>query len=172
MEDLKEHLAEMKAMSHNTQMGNDNMKVPNVWKWVRLGEIIEESSERNKNNIDLVLTISNIHGFVQQTDFFGRKLSSKETSNYKVVRKFYFAYNPARINVGSIALNKDFNEAIVSPMYVVFITKKDLLPDYFKYHIQREYFKNQVINNTAGSVRESLNFNKTNNICLPPPSPS
>ncbi len=45
MQDLKEHLADMKAMSHNTRMGNDNMKVPEGWKRVRLGEIVIENSK-------------------------------------------------------------------------------------------------------------------------------
>ncbi|MDI6604510.1 MAG: restriction endonuclease subunit S [Thermoanaerobacteraceae bacterium] len=150
---------------------NENIKLPEGWKVVRLGEVIEESSQRKKQqDIQVVLTISNVLGFIDQTDFFGRNLSSKDTSNYKVIRKQYFAYNPARINVGSIALNDIYDEAIVSPMYIVFKNKECLLPQYFKYHIQRKIFNFQVINSTTGSVRESLNFSRliTLNFILPP----
>jgi type I restriction enzyme S subunit len=145
--------------------------LPEGWKWVRLGEVIEEVKERKgRRNISTVLTVSNTEGLVDQTEFFGRNLSSQDTSNYKVVYKGCFVYNPARINVGSIALNDSYEYAIVSPMYFVFRTKECLLPKYLSYWIQLPNFKYMVINNTAGSVRESLNFSRliTFDFPLPP----
>jgi type I restriction enzyme S subunit len=145
--------------------------LPEGWKWVRLGEVIEEVNDRKgKITISTVLTVSNTEGLIDQTEFFGRNLSSKDTSNYKIVCKWFFVYNPARINVGSIALNKSYDYAIVSPMYSVFKTKENLLPNYFAYWIQLPAFKYMVINNTAGSVRESLNFSRliTFDFPLPP----
>jgi type I restriction enzyme S subunit len=145
--------------------------LPEGWKCVRLGEVIEEVKDRKgKTNISTVLTVSNTEGLVDQTEFFGRNLSSKNTSNYKVVYKWCFVYNPARINVGSIALNDFYEYAIVSPMYSVFKTKEDLLPKYLSNWIKLASFKYMVINNTAGSVRESLNFSRliTFNFPLPP----
>jgi type I restriction enzyme S subunit len=149
----------------------DFKDLPEGWKWVRLGEVIEEVKDRKgKTNISTVLTISNTEGLVDQTEFFGRNLSSKDTSNYKVVYKGCFVYNPARINVGSIALNDFYEYAIVSPMYSVFKTKEFLLPKYLSYWIQLPNFRYMVINNTAGSVRESLNFSRliTFDFFLPP----
>jgi len=145
--------------------------LPEGWKWVRLGEVIEEVKERKgRRNISTVLTVSNTEGLVDQTEFFGRNLSSQDTTNYKVVYKGCFVYNPARINVGSIALNDSYEYAIVSPMYCVFRTKECLLPKYLSYWIQLPNFKHMVINNTAGSVRESLNFSRliTFDFPLPP----
>ncbi|WP_299199385.1 restriction endonuclease subunit S [Thermocrinis sp.] len=145
--------------------------LPEGWKWVKLGEVIEEVKERKgRRNISTVLTVSNTEGLVDQTEFFGRNLSSQDTSNYKVVYKGCFVYNPARINVGSIALNDSYEYAIVSPMYCVFRTKECLLPKYLSYWIQLPNFKYMVINNTAGSVRESLNFSRliTFDFPLPP----
>jgi type I restriction enzyme S subunit len=145
--------------------------LPEGWKWVRLGEVIEDVKDRKgKANIPAVLTVSNTDGLIDQTEFFGRNLSSKDTSNYKVVYKGCFVYNPARINVGSIALNDYYNYAIVSPMYSVFKTKECLIPKYLSYWIQLPTFKYMVINNTAGSVRESLNFSSliTFDFPLPP----
>ena len=155
----------------NKQAANDNENLPAGWKKVKLGEVLAESKERNnKNNYDVVFTISNKQGFAVQEEFFGRKLSSKDTSNYKIVQPGYFAYNPARINVGSIALNENSTIGIISPMYVVFKAKESLLPEYFKYHTQRKLFNNQVIMNTAGTVRESLNYSalETFTFLLPP----
>jgi type I restriction enzyme S subunit len=96
--------------------------LPERWKWVRLGEVIEEVKERKgRRNISTVLTVSNTEGLVDQTEFFGRNLSSQDTSNYKVVYKGCLVYNPARINVGSIALNDSYEYAIVCPVYCGFI---------------------------------------------------
>jgi type I restriction enzyme S subunit len=145
--------------------------LPEGWKWVKLGEVIEEVKERKgRRDISTVLTVSNTEGLVDQTEFFGRNLSSQDTSNYKVVYKGCFVYNPARINVGSISLNDSYEYAIVSPMYSVFRTKECLLPKYLSYWIQLPNFKYMVINNTAGSVRESLNFSRliTFDFPLPP----
>ena len=71
----------------------------------RLEDIIEQISERNRKNlIDNVLSVSNKQGFINQSEQFeDRIVASDDTSNYKVVKKDDFAYNPARINVGSIA---------------------------------------------------------------------
>lgn len=73
---------------------------------VSLSELIKQCSERNHSGMDLqVLSVSNKHGFIAQSERFeDREVASDDTSNYKVVKKDMFAYNPARINVGSIAL--------------------------------------------------------------------
>ena len=72
----------------------DIQNLPKGWKRVRLGEIIEEIKDRKlKKNISTVLTVSNIEGLVDQTEFFGRNLSSENTSNYKIVNKWCFVYN-------------------------------------------------------------------------------
>ena len=74
-----------------------------------LGCYITQISQRNKNGKDLpVLSVSNKHGFVEQSEQFeDRIIASDDTSNYKIVSINDFAYNPARINVGSIARLKD-----------------------------------------------------------------
>lgn len=84
----------------------------------RLEDIIEQISERNRKNlIDNVLSVSNKQGFINQSEQFeDRIVASDDTSNYKVVKKDDFAYNPARINVGSIARLTSFEIGIVSPM--------------------------------------------------------
>ncbi|WPM31199.1 restriction endonuclease subunit S [Hydrogenobacter sp. T-2] len=147
-------------------------KLPDGWKRVKLGEVLEETKERNHRNLYFnVFTISNNSGLILQDEFFGRLLASKNTRNYKIVRYLHFAYNPARINVGSIALNETSLTGIISPMYIVFKTHKDkLIPKFFKYYTQTKRFNNQVISNTAGSVREVLNYSAlmTFDFLLPP----
>ncbi|NDO41461.1 restriction endonuclease subunit S, partial [[Clostridium] cocleatum] len=72
---------------------------------VPLNDLIKESSLRNKNlSFNNILSVNNSLGFIKQTEQFEeRKVASTNTSNYKIVKKNQYAYNPARINVGSIA---------------------------------------------------------------------
>ncbi|PAK80059.1 hypothetical protein B8W85_12220, partial [Lentilactobacillus kefiri] len=65
--------------------------------------------------------------FKQTDQFEDYSVASADLSNYYVIREKQFAYNPSRINVGSIAY-KDLGDeiSVVSPLYVSFSTKKIL----------------------------------------------
>ena len=130
------------------------------WKKVKLKELIKEVNERNKGEkIKRVLSVTNSRGFVSQEEYFEGTVHSANISNYKIVRKNQFAYNPSRVNVGSIDILKHYEEGALSPMYVVFeVDTTKLLPDYFKYYFQTNRFLENVKNNTQGSVRNSLSF--------------
>ena len=99
-----------------------------------IGDFIEQTSKRNKNRaIQNVLSVSNRQGFIQQSEQFeNRSVASDDTSSYKIVKKNNFAFNPARINVGSIARLTTFDRGIVSPMYICFRTKDTLFPEYLE----------------------------------------
>jgi type I restriction enzyme S subunit len=80
-------------------------------------------------------------------------------SNYKIVKKGQFAYNPSRVNVGSLDLLRNFDDGILSPMYVVFETnEKKLLPDFLYYQLKTYWFKGHIPMFVQGSVRDSLSF--------------
>lgn len=130
------------------------------WEETLLGEYLTPSTKRNKDNTEsLVLSVSNRKGFIEQSEQFeDHRVASKDVLNYRVVEKGDFAYNPSRINVGSIACLKNFDKGIVSPMYVVFKIKEGLLNDFFEVFIQTHIFKHMVKIGSAGSVRDTLNF--------------
>lgn len=130
------------------------------WKRVKLKELIKEVNERNKGEkVNRVLSVTNSRGFVSQEEYFEGTVHSANISNYKIVRKNQFAYNPSRVNVGSIDILKDYEEGALSPMYIVFeVDTTKLLPDYFKYYFQTNRFFENVKNSTQGSVRNSLSF--------------
>ena len=68
-------------------------------------------------SVELVLSVSNKKGFISQDkQFDGYEVASKDLSNYKIVDRDDVAYNPSRINVGSIARLINFEKGIVSPM--------------------------------------------------------
>ena len=108
---------------------------PNAKTTSHIGDVIEQISKRNKNNaIQNVLSVSNRQGFIKQSDQFeNRNVASEDTSNYKIVEKNDFAFNPARINVGSIARLTTFEKGIVSPMYICFRTQENVAPEYIDY---------------------------------------
>lgn len=125
-----------------------------------IGDYIEQVSERNKSEKGLaVYSVSNRYGFINQEDQFeDRIVASENTTNYKVVSKNMFAYNPARINVGSIARLKEDIKVIISPMYVCFRTKNGLLPEYMEYFLKTQRFNFEMNNRLEGSVRLCLSF--------------
>lgn len=87
------------------------------WKSIQLGDVVEEICQRNKTNLDLpVYSVTNSRGFIQSTDYFNKEVFSKNLSNYKIVEQGMFAYNPSRINVGSIAWLNQSKPVIVSPL--------------------------------------------------------
>lgn len=125
-----------------------------------VGHFVKEISERNKESkITNVLSVTNSRGFINQSDQFDRSVASEDASNYKIVRKGQFAYNPSRVNVGSLDLLRNFEEGILSPMYVVFSTdEKHLLADFLYFHLKTQWFYGHIPMFVQGSVRDSLSF--------------
>jgi len=138
---------------------DDDSEFPD-WEERVLGDYLAHKSKKNKNNeVDLVLSVSNKKGFITQDEQFdGYQVASKDLTNYKIVEKGEYAYNPSRINVGSIARLKNNTIGIVSPMYVVF-KLKNLDSIFFDNLYQTHLFKHLIKVGCSGSVRDSLNFN-------------
>lgn len=132
----------------------------------KIGDIIRQVSNRNKsNNVLNVLSVSNKLGFVEQSEQFeDRTVASEDITNYKIVRTNDFAYNPARINVGSIARLKQHESGIVSPMYICFHTTKDVLPEYLEIFFHTQSFKHEMYKRLEGSVRLCLSYEGLTNI--------
>ena len=142
------------------------------WDEKKLGDALEYKSIRNKTKqIELVLSVSNKKGFIsQQEQFDGHQVASKDTSNYKIVNKGEYAYNPSRINVGSIARLDDFKQGIVSPMYIIFRLKNNLHPIFFDALYSSHRFKYLIKIGCSGSVRDSLNFDEMEKFDIKLPS--
>jgi len=138
----------------------------------RIGDIIEQLSARNKDgNTQNVLSVSNRYGFISQAEQFEeRSIASEDTTNYKVVRLNDFAYNPARINVGSIARLKSIEKGIVSPMYICFRCGEVVLPEFLEQFFSTKYFSLEVGKRLEGSVRMCLSFEGLCNIPISLPS--
>ena len=144
-------------------------KVFSSSEYVRLGDYITEITTRNKaNSCDNVLSVSNKMGFIKQSEQFeDRTVASEDKRNYKVVTEGCFAYNPARINVGSIALLETQKVGIISPMYVCFKTSNKLIADYLKFYYQSAIFFKELHKKLEGSVRQCLTYENMCKIQIP-----
>lgn len=121
--------------------------------------------KENNDNIP-ILSISNKLGFISQEEQFeDRIVASSDTKNYKIVEKGDFAYNPARINVGSIARLTNFDKGIISPMYIVFKINHNIVnPIFLENYIFTNYFKLEILKRLEGSVRLILSADSLKNI--------
>lgn len=126
----------------------------------KLSDFVKEVSQKNKSSqIERVLSVTNHSGFVLPEDQFERCLASSNVTKYKIVRHGQYAYNPSRINVGSIARLDKWSEAILSPMYIVFTLNEALLDsDYFLYWLSSNETKQRIKRSAQGSVRETVSF--------------
>ncbi len=142
------------------------------YKKKQISDFIEEVSKRNRENkIDRVLSVTNRSGFVLPEDQFERRVASKNVTNYKIVQQGQYAYNPSRINVGSIARLDEWNDGILSPMYIVFtldIAKAN--SDYFSFWMSSNKARQRIKKSAQGSVRETVNFSDLGSILIPLPS--
>ena len=137
----------------------------------RIGDLVVQVSKRNRgDNVYSVLSVNNRLGFIEQSEQFeDRSVASDDTSNYKVVSRDDFAYNPARINVGSIARLTSFESGIVSPMYICFRTKRQILPQYLEHFFDTRYFHDEMQKRLEGSVRLCLSWEGLCNIPIAVP---
>lgn len=140
------------------------------WEMVELGELLEEKTERAKDQDIQVWSVSNTQGFVNTEEYFEKQVASVNTSNYKIINSNYFAYNPSRINVGSIAFNESKNIGCVSPMYVVFeIADQKLNADYLFKILKSKEADKEINLKSQGAVRKQLRYKDLITIQIPLP---
>lgn len=127
---------------------------------IPLSTMIYKNKDKNKNNIfDNVQSISNKKGFIWQSDQFEeRTVASKDKSNYYIVKEGAIAYNPSRIDVGSIAYKSDSIIGLISPLYISFYCNKFSYNEYLMYFFKSSSFKKQINSLFEGSVRNTLSW--------------
>ena len=123
----------------------------------RLGDYIQEYSIKNKKDEDIpVYSVTNTQGFCR--DYFGKEVASKDKTTYKIVPKGCFAYNPSRINVGSVDWQRYEERVIVSPLYNVFSVSDQLDCQYLYYYLKSDVALQRIRAVATGSVRDNLRF--------------
>ena len=99
------------------------------WEQRKFSDITFPAGEKNRDNLPLEsYSITNEHGFIPQDEKFenGGTMREADKRMYYIVSPNSFAYNPARINVGSIGYQNTGKDVIVSSLYEVFKTSDDV----------------------------------------------
>jgi type I restriction enzyme S subunit len=90
-----------------------------------------------------------------------------DLSRYKIVHPGAFAYNPMRLNIGSLAQNDHGLDVLVSPDYVVFEAGlESLLPAYFD-HLRRTPMWSRFVKAAgSGGVRVRIYYDDLTDFIL------
>lgn len=144
--------------------------VPKGWVRTTFAEIVKEENQKNKEKRDLqVLSAIQTGELVKSADFFNKQVFSAQTAKYKVVKPSNYAFNPSRINIGSIGLNIFEEDGLVSPVYVVFSVRQGFA-DWLGFHIRSEQVKNHINVLATGTVRQNLTYKDFSSIPLTLPN--
>lgn len=129
------------------------------WIYSNVFEQIKEIKIKNKDENDYpVLSVVKEGEFKVSEDVFTKQVYSNSTKNYKIVRRNQVAYNPARANIGSIAMLKDYDVGLVSPIYTVFEMKDTITPTFFYYYMKQPIFLEMVKHHAIGTTRQNFPF--------------
>lgn len=133
------------------------------WSKTKFGSFSTPFSKKNKNNLDLVpYAITNENGFVPQNEAhneFGY-MKNVDRRAYNIVSSKSFAYNPARINVGSIGYYDGDNDVIVSSLYEVFKVSDNVDDKFLWFWLKSDLFTRWIEKLQEGSVRQYFYYDK------------
>lgn len=134
--------------------------------FIPLKSIISERKERIGLNDVKLLSVVNTGELVLQDEYFDKNTASADMKKYKLIRKFDYAYNPARINIGSIGMLKENYLGAISPIYVVFEIDENY-KYYLDFYKSSEYIRKYIEKKSSGSVRQNLPFDEFASIEIP-----
>lgn len=139
---------------------------------VPLRQYIREENKKYKifedEDVDHgILGVNNKEGIFDAYTQKGKEINQ----SYKRMETGWIAYNPYRINVGSIGIKKEEHiNDYISPAYVVFSCEENLLPEYLYLTFRTEIFNKVINESTTGSVRQNLTFDTLKSLKIPLPS--
>ena len=140
-----------------------DLPITNVWEQRKFSDITFLSGEKNKDNLPYEsYSITNESGFIPQDEKFenGGTMRDADKRMYYIVSPQSFAYNPARINVGSIGYQNIPKNVIVSSLYEVFKTTDDV-DDRFLWHwFKSDDFQKLIVQLQEGGVRLYFYYDK------------
>jgi type I restriction enzyme S subunit len=142
---------------HSTFKDSELGEIPAAWECQTLGELAQESRKRNAGQVadNLLCGVLKEQGLVPMRE----RVKGTSTDRCRVVEANAFAYNPMRINIGSIARNQHAYPVMVSPDYVVFATNpQKLLCSYLDHFRRSDSWQSFVGRSGDGGVRIRIYF--------------
>jgi type I restriction enzyme S subunit len=146
-------------------------KIQSVYKIEKLKYNIKQENHKvkpfeNPENEFKILGVNNKTGIFDAYIELGKNIKQP----YKKVEHGFLAYNPYRVNVGSIGLRtEEHQHEYISPAYVVFSCKETLMPDFLYKIFKTERYNKIIRESTTGSVRQNLTYDILEHIKIPIP---
>lgn len=142
------------------------------WSQAPVSSCLLGSALRNSHyllGLEDVMSVNKTAGIIPMRE----QTIGKSIERYKIVKPGWFAYNPMRINVGSICRWNGKSDCLVSPDYVVFQCDEGaLLGSYFDQYRKSEPWASHMDNAGNGSVRVRIYLNDLAQLEIPlPPLP-
>lgn len=133
-------------------------KIPEGWKVEELGKVSKNIREKvvSRTNIPVLSAVKEGR-LILSEEYFSKQVYSKSLSKYILVKENDYAYNPARVNIGSLGRNTICSLGCVSPVYIVFEIDSNYLA-FFDLYFKMKSFKNEVKLRASGSVRQTLSY--------------
>ena len=133
------------------------------WELRKLKDITYPAGEKNREDLPLdSYSITNEHGFIPQDERFenGGTMREADKKMYYIVSPHSFAYNPARINIGSIGYQNTDKNVIISSLYEVFKTSDDVDDRLLWHWFKSSYFQKLIEQFQEGGVRLYFYYDK------------
>lgn len=180
-----ESLKQVKAASLQSMFPQEGEPTPRVrfkgfegeWENKTLGECLTINNERNQNNvygINDVLSVSDEVGVVNQIKLLGRSYAGKSVANYRVLKTNQIVYTKSPLKskpYGIVKVNKG-TVGIVSVLYAVYDTNKNVYPDYIHYYFEPTHrINNYLLPLINKGAKNTMNISDemalTGNIWIP-----
>lgn len=132
---FKSWFVDFEPFRDNPFVDSELGKIPQGWKVTELGNVTKQQTEKvGQQTTVKVLSPVTTGELVLSEEYFTKRVFSESIAKYIIVKPNQFAYNPARINIGSIGRNTFGFDGCVSPVYVVFECEKG-------YHYFFDFFR-------------------------------
>lgn len=135
----------------------NTLQHPKQSKKVKLNTVTREATARNGQRFgrDAIMAVTKLVGMRPMRE----DTVAASTERYKVVKPRAFAYNPMRLNIGSIAMSLFEEDVLVSPDYVVFeCDESRLMPRYLNHLRFSSQWRNYFDTAGNGSVRVRIYY--------------
>lgn len=136
-----------------------------------LDDLVEKVSGKS-DGTETIYSVSKLKGFIASADLFDDYYSVETKGKYNKVFKGCFAFNPSRINVGSIAYYTNDDYGCISPMYKLFKIKDEYIDEvdpFYLLALLKSKVARDFINNKTTGVRNAIDLEDllTMDVALP-----
>lgn len=150
----------------HTQFQNSELgRIPVGWEVKPLAAMSQESRARNAGTLDdaLLCGVLKDRGLIPMRE----RVKGATTERCRIVKPNAFAYNPMRINIGSIARNLNDHEVMVSPDYIVFsVEAGELMYSYLDHFRRSDEWQRYVGRSGDGGVRIRIYYDDLAKLCI------